>query len=102
MIFKNSASLRKKDLWKPGRLVSKLYELPGRKKKKGKKGKKKKKAKTRKPIKGNMSISVGPPGLERRLDGGPPHNMVERVKIHTDLERFNRENKPRHPFQVRS
>ena len=48
-----------------------------------------------------MSISVGPPGLERRLDGGPPHNMVERVKIHTDLERFNRENKPRHPFQVR-
>lgn len=98
-IFQSTSSLKKKDLWKPGRLVSKLYEAPGKKKKKGKKGKKKK-AKTRKPIKGNMAICIGPPGLARRQDGGPPHNLVERVKIHTDLERFNRENKPRHPFQV--
>ena len=38
--------------------------------------------------------------LQRRPDGGPPHNLVERIKVHTDLERFNRENKPKHPFQV--
>ena len=81
--------------------MPKLYELPG-KKKKSKKGKKKgKKAKTRKPIKGNVLISVDPKDLHRRPDGGPPHNLVERIKVHTDLERFNRENKPKHPFQVR-
>ena len=52
--------MKVKDLWKPARLVPKLYELPG-KKKKSKKGKKKgKKAKTRKPIKGNVLISVDP------------------------------------------
>ena len=92
--------MKVKDLWKPARLVPKLYELPG-KKKKSKKGKKKgKKAKTRKPIKGNVLISVDPKDLQRRPDGGPPHNLVERIKVHTDLERFNRENKPKHPFQV--
>ena len=39
-------------MWKPARLVPKLYELPGSKKKGKKKGKKGKKGKTRKPIKG--------------------------------------------------
>lgn len=99
LIAKGQAEVKVKDLWKPARLVPKLYELPG-KKKKSKKGKKKgKKAKTRKPIKGNVLISVEPKDLDRRRDGGPPHNLVERIRVHTDLERFNRENKPRHPFQ---
>ena len=92
--------MKVKDLWKPGRLVTKLYELPGSKKKGKKKGKKGKGKKTRKPIKGNVQICVDPKGLERRPDGGPPHNLVEKIRVYTDLERFNRENKPKHPFQV--
>ena len=58
--------------------MPKLYELPG-KKKKSKKGKKKgKKAKTRKPIKGNVLISVDPKdkGSLNRIPDLPGWSMI--------------------------
>lgn len=82
LISKGSPELKLKDLWKPGRLVSKLYETPGNKKKKKKgKGKKKgKKGKKGKASKGNLKICVDPPEMKRRFDGGPPHSLVERLR----------------------
>ena len=37
LIAKGSSDVKVKDLWKPGKLVPKLYETPGKKKKKKKK-----------------------------------------------------------------
>lgn len=101
LISKGSPELKLKDLWKPGRLVSKLYETPGKKKKKKKgKGKKKgKKGKKGKASKGNIKICVDPPEMKRRFDGGPPHSLVERLRLQTDLTRFSRDDRPGHPFQ---
>ena len=99
IIAKGLSDVKMKDLWKPGRLVSKLYETPGSKKKKKKKGKKGKKGKKSKPSKGNVPICVEPKDRPRRPDGGPPHDLVERLRLTTDFERFGRENRPRHPFQ---
>lgn len=99
IIAKGAADVKLKDLWKGGKLISKLYETPGSKKKKKKKGKKGKKGKKSKPSKGNVPICVDPRNNTRRLDGGPPHYLVERLRLNTDFERFGRENRPKHPFQ---
>ena len=46
-----------------------------------------------------MPICVEPRNQHRRADGGPPHDLIERLRLNTDLERFGRENRPKHPFQ---
>lgn len=99
LIAKGSSDVKVKDLWKPGKLVPKLYETPGKKKKKKKKKGKGKKGKKSKPSKGNVPICVEPRNQHRRADGGPPHDLIERLRLNTDLERFGRENRPKHPFQ---
>ena len=99
IISKSATDVKLKDLWKSGKLVSKLYETPGSKKKKKKKGKKGKKGKKSKPSKGNVPICIEPRDTIRRPDGGPPHALIERLKLTTDLERFGRDNRPKHPFQ---
>ena len=65
-----------------------------KKKKKGGKGGKKGKGKT----KIIMPICTQPEG-PRALDGGPSEAFVAQHMLHTDLERFNRDNAPRHPLQ---
>ena len=99
IIAKGLHDVKMKDLWKGGKLISKLYETPGSKKKKKKKAKKGKKGKKGKASKGNVPICVEPRNALRRADGGPPHELIERLRINTDLERFGRENRPKHPFQ---
>lgn len=80
----------------PRSLIMASSALKKKKKRPVKSGKGKKKSKLSFP----MPICViSPESIYRRDDGGPPHFMIEKYQLFTDMNRFNQDHPPRHPIE---